>query len=359
MTKRKKPLSVIRSAFLILIHPLSIVLGSLLLLSVFSSSFNPSETGFMAIFGLFFPLFFVFTLISFLILVILRSKLAFIQLILILIALPLSRKYVGYNKTSVKGEISLMTYNVHGFRNFSQKPIKLEVPDQIISFIEEKKIDIACIQEFRSWTGNIEKDLTFFADKSGFKYFHFSGYWKKGGIQSDGFVILSKFPIVNKGVIPSATRRNIGAFADLQIDSASIIRISNVHLISFSLQKGEIDMFGEAAALEIEKIKVHGKNVIGKLLNSFKIRAIELNDLQKFISATDIPHIITGDFNDTPASYTYRKILESGFKDVHHKAGNFLGATYAGNLPWLRIDYIFYSNRISTRKIGSFQHSFF
>lgn len=343
MRKKKRPLSLLRTVFLILINPVSAVIGLLLLLSIFSSSFNPAETGVMAIFGLFFPLFFSLAILSLLALILLRSKLAFFQLVILLIALPLLRKYVGYSNSSIESNFSIITYNVHGFRSFAKMTTKLESPEQIMSFINERNSDVASIQEFRSWSGKIDEDLKLFASKSGYDYYHFAGYWKKGGIQSDGFVILSKYPIIHKGSIPSVTGRNIGIFADIQIDSSSILRVSNIHLVSFSLQKGEIDMFSEAATLEMDKLKLHGKSVIGKLLSSFKIRAIELADLQKFLRKTEIPHLITGDFNDTPASYTYRILKESGLNDVHLKSGSFLGATYAGDLPWLRIDYIFYS----------------
>jgi endonuclease/exonuclease/phosphatase family metal-dependent hydrolase len=355
MRKKKRPLTLFRTVFLILINPVSAVIGLLLLLSIFSSSFNPAETSVMAIFGLFFPLFFSLAILSLLILILFRSKFAFVQIVILLLALPLLRKYVGYNNSTVEGNIAIMTYNVHGFRSFAKMTTKLEPPENIMSFINERNVDIASVQEFRSWSGNIENDLKNFAAKSGFDYYHFAGYWKKGGIQSDGFVILSKYPIVGKGSIPSVTGRNIGVFADIKMDSVTVIRLLNIHLVSFSLQKGEIDMFSEAAALEMDKIKTHGKSILGKLLNSFRIRAIELDDLRKFLKKTDIPHLITGDFNDTPASYTYSMLKQSGLKDVHLKSGRFLGATYAGNLPWLRIDYIFYSQGFQPAKSEVFK----
>ncbi|MDP3444689.1 MAG: endonuclease/exonuclease/phosphatase family protein, partial [Ignavibacteria bacterium] len=146
------------------------------------------------------------------------------------------------------------------------------------------------------------------------------------------------------------TKRNIGVFADVKVSPEKIVRIASVHLVSFSLQKSEIDMFGEATLLEIDTLKKHGKNLFGKLLNTFKIRATELEDLSSFLKTNDLPLLICGDFNDTPSSYIYNELIKLNLHDAHLAGGKYLGVTYAGNLPWLRIDYIFFSKGLNAGK---------
>ena len=55
--------------------------------------------------------------------------------------------------------------------------------------------------------------------------------------------------------------------------------------------------------------------------------------------------IVAGDFNDTPVSYTYRKIRK-GLNDSFVTSGYGAGFTYRGNYPPNRIDYILYDNKL-------------
>jgi len=59
------------------------------------------------------------------------------------------------------------------------------------------------------------------------------------------------------------------------------------------------------------------------------------------------PVIVCGDFNDTPVSYTYRK-MKSGLKDAFVNIGAGTGNTYLGSFPSFRIDYIFHSQQFKT-----------
>jgi len=71
------------------------------------------------------------------------------------------------------------------------------------------------------------------------------------------------------------------------------------------------------------------------------------------IHAKGSPHpvVITGDFNDTPNSYTY-EVIGKERKDAFLEAGKGLGFTYAGPIPGLRIDYIFTDEDI---KVSNFE----
>jgi endonuclease/exonuclease/phosphatase family metal-dependent hydrolase len=72
---------------------------------------------------------------------------------------------------------------------------------------------------------------------------------------------------------------------------------------------------------------------------AFQLRAGQAAMVEKQINASKYPAIITGDFNDVPSSYTYRKIT-AGWKDAFLEKGFGLGVTYMGLSPTLRIDYI-------------------
>lgn len=59
------------------------------------------------------------------------------------------------------------------------------------------------------------------------------------------------------------------------------------------------------------------------------------------------PIILCGDFNDVPASYTYAQISKK-LVDTYRNVDLNLGNTYNGNIPYLRIDYIFHSSHFKT-----------
>jgi endonuclease/exonuclease/phosphatase (EEP) superfamily protein YafD len=65
--------------------------------------------------------------------------------------------------------------------------------------------------------------------------------------------------------------------------------------------------------------------------------------VKNYINRSPYPVIVAGDFNDTPVSYSYRKIRK-GLNDSFVESGYGAGFTYHGNYPPNRIDYILYGN---------------
>ena len=71
------------------------------------------------------------------------------------------------------------------------------------------------------------------------------------------------------------------------------------------------------------------QNTISDLKYSFKERAKQAILLRQIIDTTVYPVIICGDFNDTPASYTYHKI-KGKYIDGFRQRGNGYGFTFKG-----------------------------
>jgi endonuclease/exonuclease/phosphatase family metal-dependent hydrolase len=83
------------------------------------------------------------------------------------------------------------------------------------------------------------------------------------------------------------------------------------------------------------------KNISVSLKRGFALRAQQAKKVKADIDLSPYPVIVTGDFNDTPVSYTYHKIRK-GLKDSFVDSGYGSGFTYKGNYPANRIDYILY-----------------
>jgi endonuclease/exonuclease/phosphatase family metal-dependent hydrolase len=87
------------------------------------------------------------------------------------------------------------------------------------------------------------------------------------------------------------------------------------------------------------------KSLSISLKKGFIRRALQAQVVKNHINKSPFPVIVAGDFNDTPVSYTYRKIRK-GLNDSFVKSGYGAGFTYKGNYPPNRIDYILYDNAL-------------
>ncbi|MBR1539333.1 MAG: endonuclease/exonuclease/phosphatase family protein, partial [Bacteroidales bacterium] len=64
------------------------------------------------------------------------------------------------------------------------------------------------------------------------------------------------------------------------------------------------------------------------------------------------PNIVCGDFNDTPMSYTYHRLIR-GKKDSFVEAGTGFSSSYAVLWPMLRIDYILFPQEFGAADHGT------
>ncbi|MEM6380008.1 MAG: endonuclease/exonuclease/phosphatase family protein, partial [Bacteroidota bacterium] len=83
------------------------------------------------------------------------------------------------------------------------------------------------------------------------------------------------------------------------------------------------------------------RTVLGRYKRAAVSRSQQAEQIATYLAKFKDPVIICGDFNDTGQSYTYT-ILKENRKDAFIQAGQGWGATYAGKIPGLRIDYILY-----------------
>ena len=118
--------------------------------------------------------------------------------------------------------------------------------------------------------------------------------------------------------------------------------------IALEAYRSSVEMAKERGAFAIydsEREKEALENINRQIVNNQKIRANQAKLIEKYITKTEKPIILCGDFNDTPASYTYRT-LKSNLKDGFRTCGKGYGYTFRGLLHLLRIDYIFHSDNL-------------
>ena len=296
-----------------------------------------------------------------------EKKRKWISLFMIVIGLPFSVRYVQFgsgneaNETDNPTTISILSYNVRLFDLYNWKNAENEITrDNIYKFLKEEDADIMCFQEYYA------NDLGRFAavshivkiQKTGY---HHIVYTSSIGRSHWGISTFSKYPIIKKGRVKfSEKSNNICIFSDIVIGQDTV-RVYNAHLGSIHFGYEEYDLLQSVGkdegsrdssgptgtSQQIEKAKNSDasfidvvKSMIKLLRNAFVNRADQASAVSEHAAASPYPVIICGDINDTPVSYSYKRLSEDR-QDAFIEAGSGFGNSYAGVVPFFRIDYIF------------------
>ena len=159
-----------------------------------------------------------------------------------------------------------------------------------------------------------------------------------------GIATFSKYPIVNRGVINFRNSSNSSIYTDVVINSDTV-RIFNNHLQSIRFNKNNYTFITNSKALKDDERLKEIKDISFRLRDAFIKRASQANILSKHIQNSPFPVIVTGDFNDVPVSYSYKR-MKQGLNDSFIEAGKGIRRTYMGKFPSFRIDFILHSDEI-------------
>ncbi|MCX6334324.1 MAG: endonuclease/exonuclease/phosphatase family protein, partial [Bacteroidia bacterium] len=251
---------------------------------------------------------------------------------------------IGKPTGNREGTFKVMSYNVRLFNNYESRNISSE--KKVISFLKEQKPDIICLQEFYVNGIPVQKDQEI-KEALGGKYYSHMKLMGSGKNRYYGIVTYSKYPIISKGQLTHPGSSSLTIFSDVVIEHDTF-RIFNNHLQSFRLKKMERSFVEEMTDPADNESLETMKNLSLSLRQGFVRRARQADVVKARIDKSPYPVIVTGDFNDTPVSYSYRKIRK-GLKDSFVDSGYGAGFTYRGKYPANRIDYILYNNVLESR----------
>jgi len=326
----------------------NIAFGTALLLSYLAVHINPADFAFPAFFGLAYPW---ILLANIIIAVLWAVKLRPETLIpVLLIALGFNH-FTNYLKLGKPGEdktetFKVLSYNVRLFNRFEGLGTA-DSENQILDFLREQKPDILCLQEFY-FPGDPSMKEQSFARALGGKYYSHLKVIGSGRNRYYGIVTFSRFPVTGKGEIIHPGSSSLSIYTDLLIENDTF-RIFNNHLQSFRLRRMERSFINELTDSPAEKeTLINLRSIYASLRRGFSLRASQARLVKDHVALSPYPVIVTGDFNDTPVSYSYHKIRK-GLNDSFVKSGYGAGFTYRGNYPPNRIDYILYDGALTSR----------
>lgn len=275
-----------------------------------------------------------------------RVKFIIVPLLALLVSWKPISETLALNFKMKKGEsdFTIMSYNIATFN-----PMRMESKNSdslfnasIYQWLKENESpDILCLQEFyHSDLTDYDNTLDSILKLGKYKYMYLSPAYKNEHNGVFGVVTFSKFKALKSGnIVYGDSPMNKGIYHDFSIKNDTV-RVLNFHLNSMSIRWKESDTVSF-----FDGIKSNVKNIYGKLHEGYERRAVELDEIEKYIDGCDHKIIICADINSIPYSYTYQR-LKSRFGNAFEHAGLGLGYT-CNRFPWIvRIDNQFFDKRL-------------
>lgn len=330
-----------------LIFILNCLVVALLLLAYLASVVSPQQYWFLAFLALFFPILY-FTLFVFFIYWLIRLKWhSLFSLIFLVLFFNQLQKHISINlftnhkivQNKSSTHYKILSYNVRVFDSYNWPYITNPIRPQIINLLRKENPSILNLQEFYindKGIFNTHDTITKIISAQNSHVY----ITKTLGVQHWGIVTYTIFPIVNKGLVPFPEKgNNVCIYTDILIKTDTI-RIYNCHLQSVHFSQQDYDFLEGETKGKDENIK-SSERIFVRLKNGYIKRAQQVEAIANHIKKCNYKSIITGDFNDTPSSYTYNTLTEKiDLKDAFMNSNIGWGKTYIFKLFPLRIDYI-------------------
>ena len=332
-----------------LLFAVTFVSAVALLFSFLAKILPPSFSSTIAYCGLLFPYLLILNFIVTVIWLVVDFTWALIPVIVILLNVNNIDKHFqlrGTEKPEVCANcLKVMSYNAKAFNIYDKNQKSLN--KQFIHFLQNEKPDILCIQEYsydnsgKSGFSSTEEIINALNVKDNERTHKILlPYKNKLGYQF-GMAIFSKYRIVGGGFVETSdSSSNKSMYVDIRFNSDTI-RIYNIHLASMHLDSTDYET-GKAiwAGSYDSTFNNKAQKLSNKISMAYVLRQHQAKTVHEHISECPYPVILCGDFNDSPASFSYNKLMH-GLKDAFRCSGKGTGTTYIGkDFPSYRIDYI-------------------
>jgi len=303
------------------------VLVVALLLAYLSPETNPNDNKVYALFGVFYPILLLGSLLMTIMWLLVDYKYILISIIGIALGW---QHFVGFVNISAPSKaeqgLEVMSYNIgQGYhirdRDKTAQEKKVKLFKNYLSSLGSP--DIICLQEGNDFV----KEL--FTKE--YPDYHLLERKNKGAM------IFSKYPIVGGDQVDFGTRTNSCVYADVKVRGKTI-RVYNMHLQSNQISR-DADAVLEQTELNKPEVWLSIKGILGKYSTASQRRALQAEKVKAHAATSPHPVILSGDLNDPPTSYTY-SVLANDMDDAFLCKGSGIGTTYGGSIPMLRIDYI-------------------
>ncbi len=319
-----------------------------LVVAYLSVYISPDKFWIPAMFGLAYPFLLLANIVFILFWLLVKPKNMLLSLVFILLGWNYLDSYFQLKgKKTEQYDVKVLSYNVRHFGGENNSDRKKNAED-IVSFLQEQKADIICLQEAR-----IRKNNIFNMAKTVEKLKTINHYQFARSSTTFGSVTMTRYPIMNMGEIRFDETRNIAIYTDVLI-KGDTIRIFNLHLQSYHIDPEKYAILESPGITEEQDIK-EMQEIGAKFKTAFQMRSKQVREIRKYIDESPYPIIVCGDFNDSPVSYSYKTIGEN-LTDAFVNSGHGIGRTYIGKVPSFRIDYIMHSSYFDSNNFDTYNY---
>lgn len=341
----------IRSFFKNVVFRINIV-AAVALVSTYATPFISPQTWWIpALTGLLYPPLLLVNVGFILFWLYRRSRYVFLSLLVVLSGYHLLRpafachlsSWTSVVPQSDSSVVRLMSYNVKNFDLYNWTK-NAEARGKMMELIRQQKPDIICFQEFYSQDDTLFDNVRYLNEELKYPYYNFQKTLTLRQTDHWGIAIFSRYPLLNPRRIDFGnSEHNIAMSVDAVVHNDTI-RVYNTHLQSIHLGNTDLKYVQNIGdKLEHNNTSEHLRsigNIAEKLRTAYIKRGTQANMLANDMQQSPYKQMLCGDFNDTPASFVYRR-LSQGLQDTYLRDGIGFGGTYdLGLLPSFRIDYI-------------------
>lgn len=295
--------------FIILLIHIPIILA--LLAGLLNAYIPPKTFGMLNLISLGFPVLMFFNLLFCLFWIISWKKRAAVFLLLSVLLITPTRRWINYSKTSTEAsDLKIITFNI---KNSTLGKSEIE------NYLENSGADILLLQEatdilnLKSYPYKIE-------NYSLLKFY-------------------SKYPITKQEDLKTNVLNGNSAYADINI-KGKMIRFMNLYMEPFYLEK---EMVKPSSDLTVNERKL--KDLIKRLIPTFKEHQTQLDNTMDPVNNSPYPVVFVGDFNAVPNSYEYYK-AKGNLQDVFLKVGSGSSTSFHDFKFPIPIDHIFTSESL-------------
>lgn len=241
--------------------------------------------------------------------------------------------------------IEILSFNARNLSNNNMNIGDKLIRTQIMEFVASHKADIVCFQEFQSYPTRGVNSVEDYKFGLGLKHVYKAPYLLKNSHEFlDLLVLFSKYPILNSNDF-YMDGKSYGFYVDLKIKEETV-RVFNLHLESNHFNRNDYQIFTDTETTFDPKKRNHLIVLFQKLKKYSVKRSFQARRVKQEIAKSPYPVIIIGDFNDTPASFSYQHIA-GNLHDAFKQKGKGYSNTYNGDLPPMRIDYALFSDHFN------------
>ncbi|WP_373073304.1 endonuclease/exonuclease/phosphatase family protein, partial [Zeaxanthinibacter enoshimensis] len=321
----------IRKLFEGILRLITIVIAALLLLSCLAPYIPVGQ--FLSFFGfvsLVVPLLVLANLLFFLFWALRRKRISLMPLSALILGYFLLGSFFQFRlkeKPIMEEDLSILTFNTHGFNNNYRKIKRDGVDEEIIDFVTQQAPDIVSFQEY-------DPDQSARFRSFPYKIVHREPYRVTQAI-------FSRYQIVSSGSLDFPGTHNNAIYADILYKNDTI-RVYNIHFQSFQV----------IPSRRLLTYKYSGR-AMNKLSDAFPKQQQQAELLSAHCKQVPYPVIISGDMNNTQFSNVYRTVAKD-MTDTFDVAGTGYGRSYNFRYFPLRIDFILADKHFEVRAHKNF-----